>query len=462
MPLPVHSLPTCLGVLAHQAFIDRTLTLKDYSFGGGAPSCVTRCSDMDTHPEDVAANEQRVLDGPVPSHLLCWSAAPTDGCSVVVQKDVCWPATHIPPGRLFPFAAVILTSLRDQVWACPCQTASHLELRGKHLIPQLSSSGVPWLRRVDAETKASVSNHRPSRTVPPPSEGCLIWFLDCSRAHTQKKKDELWTDAKAQLAAPVTGSRSWLGTMGLLNVLSSIKDRAEKFLNEKNVVTDFLGKLEEKTGIKKKIIAGVTRVRADCPQAAEQTASMTEQQRKLIRGAVSLTGLYLVYGYGASLLCNLIGFVYPAYYSIKAIESPSKEDDTKWLTYWVVYGVFSLGEFFSDIFLYWFPFYYAFKCLFLLWCMAPVTWNGSQILYNKVVRPIFLRHEATVDNMVSDLSGKAMSAAETLTREVLSTLVKNKALVSPQPPDAQPGAKALPRPSGETSAAEVGPSHSFR
>lgn len=44
--------------------------------------------------------------------------------------------------------------------------------------------------------------------------------------------------------------------MGLLGIFSSIRERVDKFLNEKNVVTDFLGKLEEKTGIKKKIIAG--------------------------------------------------------------------------------------------------------------------------------------------------------------------------------------------------------------
>lgn len=45
----------------------------------------------------------------------------------------------------------------------------------------------------------------------------------------------------------------------------------------------------------------------------------------------------------------------------KALESHNKEDDTKWLTYWVVYGFFSVAEFFSDLILSWFPFYYICK-----------------------------------------------------------------------------------------------------
>ncbi|XP_062869081.1 receptor expression-enhancing protein 6 [Trichomycterus rosablanca] len=187
----------------------------------------------------------------------------------------------------------------------------------------------------------------------------------------------------------------------MFSIFTKIKERVDSFLKEKNCVTDCLNKIEEKSGIKK---------------------------RYVVIGAASATGLYLLFGYGASLICNLIGFVYPAFYSIKAIESPNKDDDTQWLTYWVVYGFFGVGEFFSDIFLSWFPFYYLCKCLFLLWCMAPISWNGSRVLYRRLIRPFFLRHEATVDNMVCDLSGKAMTAAETATREVLQTLVRNRTI----------------------------------
>jgi len=49
------------------------------------------------------------------------------------------------------------------------------------------------------------------------------------------------------------------------------------------------------------------------------------------------------------------------YFRVKAIESPSKEDDTQWLMYWSVYSFFSLLEFFTDIFLFWIPFYWLLK-----------------------------------------------------------------------------------------------------
>ena len=68
---------------------------------------------------------------------------------------------------------------------------------------------------------------------------------------------------------------------------------------------------------------------------------------------------------------TFVGFLYPAYKSFKAIESKESSDDTMWLTYWVVYGFFSVVEVFADVLLAWFPFYYYVKLVFLLWLMNP-------------------------------------------------------------------------------------------
>lgn len=81
--------------------------------------------------------------------------------------------------------------------------------------------------------------------------------------------------------------------------------------------------------------------------------------------------LLLVFNVAGSLLTNLLGFLYPAYQSYKAIESTGKEDDTQWLTYWTVFGFFNVVETWVDILLQWLPFYWLIKTAIILYLALP-------------------------------------------------------------------------------------------
>lgn len=50
--------------------------------------------------------------------------------------------------------------------------------------------------------------------------------------------------------------------------------------------------------------------------------------------------------------------------------------------YWVVFSIFSLIETFSDVVLFWLPFYYALKVAFLLYCQVRREEDGSALLHS--------------------------------------------------------------------------------
>lgn len=121
------------------------------------------------------------------------------------------------------------------------------------------------------------------------------------------------------------------------------------------------------------------------------------QRRYVFLGLLfSFVGVVL-FGHGMPLFCSLVGFLYPCYMSFKALESRTKDDDTQWLTYWVVFGLLSVMEHFSGFLLYWVPFYFILKLVFVIWCMWPGAQNGSMFIYGHAIRPFFLKHEARID-----------------------------------------------------------------
>lgn len=91
-----------------------------------------------------------------------------------------------------------------------------------------------------------------------------------------------------------------------------------------------------------------------------------------VSGTVLLLTLFHFVNPLAAPVSNLVGWALPCYLSFKALESPGHQDDVQWLTYWVVFGFFNFLESIAlRMVLYYFPWYFAFKTVFILWLQLP-------------------------------------------------------------------------------------------
>ncbi|KAK7910983.1 Ypt-interacting YIP2 [Apiospora marii] len=124
-------------------------------------------------------------------------------------------------------------------------------------------------------------------------------------------------------------------------------------------------------------------------------------------GFATLYFFFIIFNLGGQLLTNLAGFVIPGYYSMQALFSVSKADDTQWLTYWVVFAFFTVLESLLSV-VYWFPFYYTFKFIFLLWLSLPM-FGGANLIFRSFLQPMFGRYFSESGSTAANLRAKADS-----------------------------------------------------
>jgi receptor expression-enhancing protein 5/6 len=122
----------------------------------------------------------------------------------------------------------------------------------------------------------------------------------------------------------------------------------------------------------------------------------------------------------------IVMLLYPLYASVMAIESPFKEDDQQWLTYWVLYSLVSLVEMAAWPVIAWIPFYSTIKLLIASWLVLP-QFRGGIILYEKFVRPhVYAATGASPDNRskLSDSQRKWLASISPDTRANVATYVQ--------------------------------------
>ncbi|KAJ3408427.1 hypothetical protein HDU80_005748 [Chytriomyces hyalinus] len=93
----------------------------------------------------------------------------------------------------------------------------------------------------------------------------------------------------------------------------------------------------------------------------------------------------------ARLVSNLFGAIYPALQSILAVERPRADDDERLLTYWSIFGLFSVVDHASSQIQILLPGYYSSKMAILYWLYAK---DGALKLYRSIYRPLLVKYFA--------------------------------------------------------------------
>ena len=107
---------------------------------------------------------------------------------------------------------------------------------------------------------------------------------------------------------------------------------------------------------------------------------------------LSILSLMVLLEIGGFWIAFLVGFLYPAWASFKAIGTRQKEEDKQWFTYWALFGFIQVFDTVIYSLFRWVPFYSACKIALFIYLYHPKT-HGALELYHKIIRPYLINYE---------------------------------------------------------------------
>ncbi|KAJ3145651.1 ER membrane protein DP1/Yop1 [Geranomyces michiganensis] len=130
-------------------------------------------------------------------------------------------------------------------------------------------------------------------------------------------------------------------------------------------------------------------------------------------GTVALILLFLIFNnVYAGLLTDLVGYIYPAYRSLKAVGG-TQDEQGQWLGYWTIFVFLHLIEYGQEALLNVFPYYFTFKLFLVIWLISPSS-NGALLIYLAILKSVvpfvdtcFTRSKVEITTIGVDGNGKA-------------------------------------------------------
>lgn len=117
-------------------------------------------------------------------------------------------------------------------------------------------------------------------------------------------------------------------------------------------------------------------------------------------------------------------FLYPAYKSLKALQTEQAYDDRRWLTYWIVFGLLFGFDTSIGFLLRFIPLWGCIRIVFLVYILVPGT-HGAELVFEKAIRPIFNKYSEQIDGALNSGEERFKEIARKAKEQAANTIANN-------------------------------------